>query len=1122
MEPVIKVRYKTSALLALLLAFNLISPGTAGAGCDKSPKDQYASKSDGDNGFAIQINGSPRLYRPNQIYTITLRSTVEDQITKFTNFLLVSESAENSKRAAGIPPNVGTFQLMPGEAMTKFSHKCSNAIEATSSISKEQVQVYWTSPPRGSGCIQFSALIVERQDVWYMDDGGLSYTLCEDNSPLAEPPVVEPCCACDEAKYEVIFEGIWSRHTHPKDFPKDEWRTQFSKLIGASHSVNYTLWEYGRQASVPLQILGEHGITRRLETEMKSFSQEIRSVIKAQGLQQRSNVAGQTFAVFRVDPTHHLLSLVSKMIPSPDWIVGLSKENLCLPNCSWVANRVIDLYPWDIGTQSGLMYDSPPSPQRPKGAIQRITSTNPNAEESPFHDSTGAPMKPAARLHILRQREYRKVCPDQRQRFGGPDRDLNPSWSPGQYGSGFGGGGGGGGQGGSNLGGGGGNPETGDDSYIYTGEGIGQQPTEGYDDYGGYSSGTQGQANSNPCEVTDWGMWSECSATCGPASRSRTRSYADEAAAEENYCQTELREKEPCRNWARCPPRSYAGSFQPFAVGEEDTSLPGYSSAWTARGLESDGLQAPNSYHYETGKTQNVPKMMYGKNGAYQPQQPQQPQPQPPQQPYQRGGYQRSNVYSYTYGGSGMATVPPPQFARLKDESSADNIDPEEEVEDVEDVRTTEVDCSLSDWGEWSDCSSECDRGTRTRFRRYNNPQRSSHCSAELDGMEPCHGSGPLCPQTSAEVSEREEEEREGEEELPTSVRLGAGYSKPHYQEDHEKCATSEWSEWSPCSQTCGEAVFKTRTRLFLIPFVEDRSCDLRLIETQSCNVPRCFGNFFGTPNSDSLYGPSLSNRYRDDLDTNYDDDDSNPGSLMPTETPSQPEEEEQPPPPKPFRCNLKPNRGSCSGVFTRWYYDPESDNCKTFTFHGCKGNKNNFASEEKCMEVCGPERTSTGMESYEEAREAGNGESWSSTVNEDASYSERKRPYVYGKLKTLSLVKENYAEEEEPRQLDDIMEETTEEPYLDVQPYFVKPKVDCIVSSWSEWTPCSKSCGIGWTTRDREVIIPPDNGGKECPKKLMRKRKCREMPCPADTKYWYHGSWRHMAGFADDSNDHQ
>ena len=50
--------------------------------------------------------------------------------------------------------------------------------------------------------------------------------------------------------------------------------------------------------------------------------------------------------------------LCFQMIPSPDWIVGLSKENLCLPNCSWVANRVIDLYPWDIGTQRWHEFDS--------------------------------------------------------------------------------------------------------------------------------------------------------------------------------------------------------------------------------------------------------------------------------------------------------------------------------------------------------------------------------------------------------------------------------------------------------------------------------------------------------------------------------------------------------------------------------------------------------------------------------------------------------------------------------------------------------------------------------------------------------------------------------------------
>ena len=142
---------------------------------------------------------------------------------------------------------------------------------------------------------------------------------------MATPPVVEPCTACDEAKYEVqyftvprcfdyfdyrrwgevfwftyyldnmrysidyhwsvmshlppltmnngnkvIFEGLWSRHTHPKDFPRssslmsiclkflllpfwflisnyflrDEWQTQFSHMIGASHSIDYDLWKW--------------------------------------------------------------------------------------------------------------------------------------------------------------------------------------------------------------------------------------------------------------------------------------------------------------------------------------------------------------------------------------------------------------------------------------------------------------------------------------------------------------------------------------------------------------------------------------------------------------------------------------------------------------------------------------------------------------------------------------------------------------------------------------------------------------------------------------------------------------------------------------------------------------
>jgi hypothetical protein len=54
-----------------------------------------------------------------------------------------------------------------------------------------------------------------------MDTGRLSLQLCEAKVAEHSKPdeIVEPCCACEEAKYEVTFEGLWSEDTHPKNFP---------------------------------------------------------------------------------------------------------------------------------------------------------------------------------------------------------------------------------------------------------------------------------------------------------------------------------------------------------------------------------------------------------------------------------------------------------------------------------------------------------------------------------------------------------------------------------------------------------------------------------------------------------------------------------------------------------------------------------------------------------------------------------------------------------------------------------------------------------------------------------------------------------------------------------------
>ena len=50
--------------------------------------------------------------------------------------------------------------------------------------------MHWTAPteqeleanPGSDGCLDFRAMVIERQDVWYMNDGSLTYRMCKDTS----------------------------------------------------------------------------------------------------------------------------------------------------------------------------------------------------------------------------------------------------------------------------------------------------------------------------------------------------------------------------------------------------------------------------------------------------------------------------------------------------------------------------------------------------------------------------------------------------------------------------------------------------------------------------------------------------------------------------------------------------------------------------------------------------------------------------------------------------------------------------------------------------------------------------------------------------------------------------
>ncbi|KAK0164904.1 hypothetical protein PV328_003471 [Microctonus aethiopoides] len=492
-----------ASLILFLLLFGTLDESSASK-CDRRLDNTYNTPAELEGKFFITIwtyNKTDMIdqYMPNTRYIVTIEGDKSSEIgpEKFTRFLLTADNKNDSSTVEG------TFDLVD-EMLTQFSDKCPNSIAETSKIPKEEINVAWTSPPEGSGCILIRATVMETPETWFMDEGNLVRVICQDPKAIEDDPgpVLPECCACDEAKYEVTFEGLWSRNTHPKDFPSKGWLIRFSDVIGASHTVDYRFWRFDETASEGLQQVAEFGSTRKLESELKDQSEHIRTIIKARGIS-HPNVTGRTFAVFRVDRNHHLMSLVSMIVPSPDWFVGVSGLELCLSNCSWVEHKELNLYPVDAGTDDGITYMSPDSKSDPVEPIKRITTSSPNDTRSPFYDPLGFDMKPMAKLHLSRQRLYEKTCEDS---------------SPAPVNSG--------------------------------GE------TDNKDD-------THHKRNKNKaCRTTHWGPWGPCSASCGRGTRLRQRNYKDKAAAAMNNCNSTLTDRGTCyANNPDCNNRNHEGTI---------------------------------------------------------------------------------------------------------------------------------------------------------------------------------------------------------------------------------------------------------------------------------------------------------------------------------------------------------------------------------------------------------------------------------------------------------------------------------------------------------------------------------------------------------------------------------
>jgi hypothetical protein len=170
------------------------------------------------------------------------------------------------------------------------------------------------------------------------------------------------------AHYTVTLDVTWSNTTHPTDFPPG---AHFSGLVGGTHDATVSFWNTGELASLGIKRMAEWGSQADLLAEVQDAinSGQAETTIADDPLW---TVPGTTSIDIALTEMFPLVTLVAMVAPSPDWFVGVRNLDL-QPGGVWAEEIVVELFPFDAGTDSGPTYTSPDqvtAPPEPIAAIE--------------------------------------------------------------------------------------------------------------------------------------------------------------------------------------------------------------------------------------------------------------------------------------------------------------------------------------------------------------------------------------------------------------------------------------------------------------------------------------------------------------------------------------------------------------------------------------------------------------------------------------------------------------------------------------------------------------------------------------------------------------------------------
>ncbi|KAJ0183459.1 hypothetical protein K1T71_001435 [Dendrolimus kikuchii] len=209
------------------------------------------------------------------------------------------------------------------------------------------------------------------------------------------------CDVDDVAVYNVKLQMLWSEERFPKDYPDNRPKAQWSQVFGQSHNASYALYKVSEVARPSVRDFAQFGkldtLVNEGDDDPKVYDQFSAPAI-GKGF-------GKTENMVFVDGSHSMISFICRMIPSPDWFIGVDSLNLCV-DTSWVDQVTLDLEPLDAGAERGLTFTAPRWESTPPDPVTKHKPRSPNHPAAGFYYPDLKELPAIAKVEITKVKQY--------------------------------------------------------------------------------------------------------------------------------------------------------------------------------------------------------------------------------------------------------------------------------------------------------------------------------------------------------------------------------------------------------------------------------------------------------------------------------------------------------------------------------------------------------------------------------------------------------------------------------------------------------------------------------------------------------------------------------------------